>query len=148
MALAKCRVTYSGRPAVALALPGVVVAGPAVDRGYLQTHRPQIRRELSPMVDQIEMKEPKNLAEGSLQKNLFASVQLRRFLPPFLIHVSKLVGQRRGQLFELRIRTSNDGAEPDDVSASNLAARAFRTISPFTMVQRRSRADGERSCRL
>ena len=53
------------------------------------------------MVDQIEMKEPKNLAEGSLQKNVFASVQLRRFLPAFLIHMSKLFGQHRGQLFEL-----------------------------------------------
>jgi hypothetical protein len=33
------------------------------------------------MVDQIEMKEPQNLPEGSLQKNLFASVRLRRFDP-------------------------------------------------------------------
>src|SRR2546425_1243553 len=29
-------------------------------------HRPQIHRELSPMVDQIEMKEPKNLAIATL----------------------------------------------------------------------------------
>ncbi len=63
------------------------------------------------MVDEIEMKEVKNLAERSLQKNLFASVQLRRFLPAFLIHVRKLVGQRRGQLFELRSLLGSPSAE-------------------------------------
>ena len=70
---------------VATASSGSVVAGPAVDRRDLQTHRPQIRRELASMVDQIKMKEPKNLAEGSLQKNLFA-----RSPPfPFLFLISK-----------------------------------------------------------
>ena len=46
---------------------------------------------------------------------------------------------------KIDIVTSNEGAEPDDVSASSLAARSFRTISPFTTVQRMSMADAERS---
>jgi hypothetical protein len=65
----------------------------AVDRRDLATHRPNVRGELAPMVNRVEVDVPEKLPHGLLGDHLPPVEELRDGVPPFIVDRGEDVGQ-------------------------------------------------------
>src|ERR1700677_4415896 len=77
------------------------VSRPAVYGRDLGTERPQVCRQLSPMMNGVEQKQPERLSERLLQNGYASHRDGCLFFPPSLIHLGELFSQARRESFVL-----------------------------------------------
>src|SRR5271170_5683884 len=75
------------------------VSRPSVDGRDLGTERPQVCRQLSPMMNGVEEKQPERLSERLLQNGYASHRDGCLFFPLSLIHLGELFSQARRKSF-------------------------------------------------